>query len=130
MLNMRLEKYWVENINYTLDIDTYSSFSGKKININPELKRDIVEVDADKAIVKLSIKICKEGEVPFGVNATVCGSFICESWKQSPEGQSFIKFTSVQVLFPYLRQLISTITGASNIHAYVLPIINVFEFFK
>lgn len=130
MLNMRLQKHWVDNINYSLDINKYESCLGKTININPEFKRDIIEVDTDNAIVKLSIKITNENDAPFDVNVTICGLFECKGWKDTNEGQDFIKFTSVQVLFPYLRQIVSTITGLSNIQQYVLPIINVFDFFK
>lgn len=130
MLNFRLEKYWVEDINYKLNIDTYSSCLGKTINIDPQLKRDIVEIDDNKAIVKLSIKVDSEKESPFGMLITICGEFVCKAWKDTPEGQDFMKFTSVQVLFPYLRQIVSTVTSLSNIQPYVLPVINVFELFK
>lgn len=129
MLSLRLNKYWIENIDYVLDPEVFNT-QNLQINIVPELNRDILPVDENHAVVKLSINVKKTDKVPFGIKTTICGLFECPKWKDTEDGMSFMKITAVQVLFPYLRQSVSTITGMSNVPQYVLPIVNVAELFK
>lgn len=127
---MNMTHYWIEKSNFNLNVKTLSKNAKGPISISPDFKRDIIELDGDNAIVKISIIIKQTDSIPFDIDVVVCGSFNCERWKESDEGQSFIKYTSVQILFPYLRQAVATITGMANIPQYVLPVINVKELFK
>ena len=129
MLNMRLDKYWIENINYSLDINLYIN-RNKDITIVPEIQRQIVKVDANKAVVKLLLRVKKTDVIPFDINIAICGLFECENWENTEEGHYFVSTTSVQVLFPFLRQAVANITGMSNIAQYVLPIVNVGNLFN
>ena len=129
MLSMKLNRYWIENVDYKLNPNIFDS-KNKAVQITPELQREIVDIDDNNAIVKLSILIEQSESVPFGLKMTVCGSFECEKWKESDQGNIFIKTTSIQVLFPYLRNAVSMVTGLSNVPQYVLPIINVLDLFK
>lgn len=129
MCSMKLNRYWIEKIDYSLDIDLYEN-RNKEINIVPELKREVFDIDENNAVVKLSLVVKKTNVVPFFINIIVCGLFESSSWKESEDGQYFINTTSAQVLFPYLRQAVSTITGLSNISQYVLPIVNVNNLFN
>ena len=129
MLNMRMNRYWIENINYSLDIDLYIN-RNKEISIIPELQRLVDKVDGNKAIVKLFFRVKKTDVIPFDINVTICGLFECDNWETTQDGLYFINTTSTQILFPYLRQAISTITGMSNIAQYVLPVVNVSTLFR
>lgn len=128
MLNFSLINYWIENIDYSLDYQKFPK-GNKKINIIPRIERTILPVDDNQAIVKLHFSIKKTNEVPFGIELSICGRFYCENWPKHEEGMSFIRTTSVQILFPYLRQAVSTITGMSNIPQYLLPVVNVANLF-
>ncbi len=128
MLNFSLINYWIENIDYSLDYQKFPK-GNKKIDIIPRIERTIVPVDDNQAIVKLRFSITKTNEVPFGIELSICGTFYCENWSKHQDGMSFIRTTSVQILFPYLRQAVSTITGMSNIPQYLLPVVNVANLF-
>lgn len=130
VLKMNLKRYWMENIAFNLNSNALINLNNKAIKISPEFKREIIEVDENNAIVKITMRVSQTEEIPFNVYITVCGAFECEKWKESEDGQGFIKITTVQVLFPYLRQAVSTITGMANIPPYVLPIVNVRTLFE
>ena len=128
MLKMKMNRYWIENIEYLLDPQYLTS--NQKINLSPKIAREINNIDDNRAIVKLIFELKKENDYPFGIKITICGEFECPNWKTSDSGMYFMNSTSVQTLFPYLRQAVSTITGLSNIPQYCLPIVNVHELFS
>ena len=128
MLNFSLVNYWIEKIDYSLDYDNFPK-GNKKIDITPKIERTIMPLDDNQATVKLHFSIKKAKEVPFGIDLTICGKFNCENWAKFEDGMLFMRITSVQILFPYLRQAVSTSTGMSNIPQYLLPVVNVANLF-
>ena len=127
MLNMKMNRYWIENIEYSLD--PYFLKTNEKINLSPKIGRQIEDIDSNRALVKIVFELKKEADNPFGINIVICGEFECPNWRDSSDGIYFMNKTAIQTLFPYLRQAVSTITGLSNITQYCLPIINVNEIF-
>lgn len=124
MPKMSFKKYWIEKSNYSLNVDVLENLK-ESIHIFPEFRREIVKVDDNHATVKVNVNIQQTDIVPFSIDVTICGLFECENWENTDIGHEFIFITSVQALFPYLRQAVSTITGMSNVPQYVLPIVNV-----
>ena len=124
MPKMSFKKYWIEKSNYSLNVNVLENLK-EPIHIFPEFRREIVKVDDNHATVKLNVNIKQTEKVPFSIDVTICGLFECDDWEKTDIGREFVFITSIQTLFPYLRQAVSTITGMSNVPQYVLPIVNV-----
>jgi len=94
--------------------------------VNPTFNRKTGFVDKDTAFTELSVEIINTKEHPFPVDirVSITGFFknICIPPQQEEE---FLKLSAVQILFPYLRSIISTVTTSSMYPPIILPIIDV-----
>jgi preprotein translocase subunit SecB len=59
------------------------------------------------------------------IDLTFIGIFQFDSIDDSSELDKFLNIGAIQILFPYVRSIVSTITGASLMQPLILPIIDV-----
>jgi len=123
-----LESYNITNISIRLN-PSFQITEGP-IEINPCFGRAITKIDDNQAIITLKVEIKNEGNKPFIGEITIQGKFRCDNWENSEDGQFLIKETTSTILFPYLRQALSNVTGLLNITPYILPVVNTQSLFK
>lgn len=123
-----LKHYFISEINLRLN----SSFKPQKepISINPIFSRSINKIDDNSASVSIRVEIKDEGNKPFIGFLTIQGVFKCDNYESTEDGLYLMKTTTTMVLFPYLRQALSTATTLLNVPPYVLPVVNVSNLFE
>ena len=78
--------------------------------------------------VKISSELNKS-LVPFNTEIIISSIFELVDWEDSTRNVMAID-NATAIMFPYLRNLLSTITLNGNIPPYILPIVNVSKLFS
>ncbi|MDG0820973.1 protein-export chaperone SecB [Staphylococcus equorum] len=121
-------------INYIVDTMYYKTnpnFDAKnneKISINEEIFADIdISKEENVAIITLQAKLEEAKEVPFSFDASIVGYFEFNPEKSGGiEFKDFLKTNAIAILFPYLRSIVSELTGKSNrFPSYNMPVRNI-----
>ena len=123
-----LRQYYVSELNLKLNKDYKNT--GDLISINPVISRKIEKIDDNSVVVNIKIEVKNEGNKPFYGVIVIQGYFECKNWESTEDGKDLVMNTTSIVLFPYLRQAMSTATTLLNVPTYVLPVVNVRKLFK
>jgi preprotein translocase subunit SecB len=113
---MRLEKFSLSNHNIVGDFKLIPLYN-KQIN---KIKENEYEIK-----IELNIKNTNTNPFPMDLELLFTGHFIFDSIDDENELDKFLNIGALQILFPYVRTLVSTITGASLMMPLILPIIDV-----
>ena len=125
----RLLDFWFNDVSVNFDkLKPISKEETKKIK--QKIKREIIKVDQDNAIVKLIFTIEGDSTSPVFVNIVLCGKFECTNWESDEVSKILIRDNATTILFPYLRHAVSDVTTLVGLPPYVLPIVNVAEMFN
>ncbi|MFI3887194.1 protein-export chaperone SecB [Streptococcus parauberis] len=106
------------------------SFETDSLEVNFDIDA-VVQISENDAAVTLNCKCGDSSNVncPFEIEVSVMGIFEHKGEISKLEFESMLTTNSIAILFPYLRSLISDISGQSNIYpSYKLPLINVIQF--
>lgn len=127
MAILEFKNYIVNNISYikNKNFDRQT----REINLRPVISADFNRKD-DIIYVKLTVLIgsLEDKKIPFKVECEVTGKFKYNADKNDTKisEESIVKNNTVAILYPYIRQLISSLTQQSNEYpSYILPTINV-----
>ena len=95
-------------------------------NIKPVVKRNIGELDENHMVVELIAEIVNTEENPFPVDirVSIAGKFETEKIPKE-EVDHFLKIQAVQILFPYVRSMVTNITTNAMMSPIVLPVVDV-----
>lgn len=107
-------------------------YTNKIININPEFSRNFSIINEDSYRLTMAVNVMedkKNRNIPFFAEAVISADFNLKNW-QSEDLSIITKDNSTAILFPYLRNLLSTITMNGNIPPYTLPIMNISKLFN
>ena len=98
----------------------------RSFNIEPKITRNIVKMENDNYSVELNFSITNTEEKPFPIDlfVSMAGNFDLQTFPQEQK-EDFLNIQAVQIIFPYMRNIISTITTASFMPPLVLPIVDV-----
>ncbi len=116
-------------INSTLKTEKISlqnySIEGQ-FNVNPQYKKCISKVKENVYKAQLSVSITNTTENPFPIDLEIIfsGIFEFDQIENQKELDTFLNINAIQIIFPYIRSLVSTITGASLMQPLVLPIVD------
>jgi preprotein translocase subunit SecB len=124
--HIQLRQYVVSKIQF----DLKSTFDGKNqrgIKIDPLFRRDVTTIDPEQFQINIGCSIDCE---LFFLNLELNGIFSCKDWSSDLHLKEMIIVNTTAILFPYLRNAISSITLNANIPPYTLPVMNVVELFK
>ena len=93
---------------------------GTKFNINPKIECKVGRKDKT-LFVNLSVKINDDisSPVPFNIFASIFATFVVKNEVE----QNVFATESMEVLYPFLRAAVASITANCNIPSYVLPLI-------
>lgn len=129
-ISLQLKRYIVNHIYFELN-DSFNAAESKELRILPNFQRAVTKLNANDAIIKLSVKIDNSDKsLPFALNVTVSGLFSMENWFDEPQRRQIMEQSSVTILYPYLRALVNTLTANANIPPYSLPLLNIADLFN
>ena len=126
---LKMKRYWISESHFSINPSFFNKV-GATANIEPELSQRIKKIDENNVEVEITVKISKNETSPFDILVSINGFFECPDWENDKKQNDLLIFTSLQTLYPYLRQAVSTLTGTANIAPYILPLINVYDFIK
>ncbi|MGV3043501.1 protein-export chaperone SecB [Staphylococcus rostri] len=121
-------------INYVVDTMHYRTNpefdieNNKDITIDEDIDAHINIIDDEEtAIITLRAKLDEKENVPFSFEVSIVGYF--EFDEEESDGIDFkdlLKTNAVAILFPYLRAIVSELTGKSNrFPNYNMPVRNI-----
>lgn len=127
MVVLEFKNYIVNNMSYIKNKDFDRKM--RKINLKPIISADFNRKD-NIIYVKLTVLIgsLDDKKIPFKVECEVTGKFKYNADKNDTKisEEAIVKNNTVAILYPYIRQLISSLTQQSNEYpSYILPTINV-----
>ncbi|MFY0930570.1 protein-export chaperone SecB [Lactobacillus paragasseri] len=132
MAILEFKNYIVNNMSYIKNKNF--DRQDNEINLKPIISADFNRKD-DTIDVKLTVLIgsLEDKKMPFKIECEVVGEFKYNADKNDTKisEEAIIKNNTVAILYPYIRQLISSLTQQSNEYpSYILPTINVTKVLK
>lgn|GEM_PF-3059439 len=120
-----VKDYFVNNIQFRMNTE-FDFHTPHRMTVEPVYGRNVVGVDEDTVRVELSIAIRELGTaLPFTLDATVSVTIKSTAWQATPARKTFIGDTGVTILYPYLRALVTSVTGNMNYLPYTPPFMNI-----
>ena len=100
-------------------------------NIKPQIQRKIGKSNVEEGmyIVELKAEFHNTPEDPFPIEliASVSGVFVIKDEEEN-KANEFLKKQGFQMVFPYLRSLVSSITATAMMPPILLPIVYADQF--
>ena len=101
-----------------------------KFNLTPMITRNINVIDDTHSAVELILEIINSEDNPFPVNIRVSLTGIFDiSGLPTETVDNFLKVQAVQILYPYIRTMVTSITSSSLMPPIILPVIDVKNLF-
>lgn len=101
-----------------------------EFTINPVFSRKIQMLLDHIGAMELTVKIENSADTPFPVDIWVSVTGIFNLSQLPPEQhEKFLKITAVQIVFPYIRTIVSNMTVNALMPPIVLPVIDVRNLF-
>jgi len=127
-VRMKLAAYTVDKMSFMLN-KSFRAEKGEKITIKPIFNREITKVNEQRFILTLSVSLANlERDIPFYLDVQISGVFDVEDW-ENQQTQKFIIANTSQILYPYLRSIVTTMTANAHVPPYHLPIANTEQIF-
>lgn len=129
---LKFNGYNVEKLNY---IRSNLMNENKKdvVNLSPQImfKIALKKDDPLRSNILIGVRLGYENtnSLPFKVEAVVKGYFELET-EESNDINSIYKFylqNGTAILYPYLRAIVTTLTGTGNYQAIILPTVNFYK---
>lgn len=104
--------------------------SGKEFIVNPLFYRRIGKTD-DSFFTELKVEILNKEENPFPIDLslTIMGVFRFSGEIEQKNIENFLNIQAVQILFPYLRTMVTNLTSSILMTPLILPIVDVAKLF-
>lgn len=120
--------YKVERMHF--DLNRSFVCENDTIELNPIFTRKLTKVDESSFMIQLGVKIDNVGNLlPFGCEIVLSGRFSLHEWQEINKN-IYVLNNTCAILFPYLRNVLFTVTMNANVPPYVLPVMNVVHLFK
>lgn len=119
--NYHVEELYFENHPLKEEKNEYELF--------PHFDREFIDLGNDNYDVKLSIEIVptEEHPMPFHLRVIIVGHFTyCDHGEKvnSDIKNQILHKNTVSILFPFLRQIVASLTSNANVATLMLPIMN------
>lgn len=107
---------------------------GKGFSVKPVFSKKITNCGDGvfDVCIKVEIKNTEENPFPFDLLAAISLVSTFSNVDDVPEQelQNYLNVTSVQLLFPYLRSIVTNLTTSGMVNPLVLPVIDVNAFLQ
>ena len=103
-----------------------------KFNLKPQITRKTGKVNKNVFYTSLILKIESTEEYPFPVDIFVDfrGFFKFENIDNEENITEFLKFQAVDIMYPYLRSIVTNLTTTAMLPPIILPIIDTSKLFN
>ncbi len=112
------------------------TFKNNKIKLGnykllPNLKREVGKVKDSTYFTRLTLNITNTPENPFPVDARIIfvGIFTFENIDNEANVFDFLKIQAVEIMYPYLRSLLSSLTINAFMPPIILPVVDIPKIF-
>ncbi|MGN9160307.1 protein-export chaperone SecB [Clostridium sulfidigenes] len=128
---LKFNGYNVEKFNYIRN-NSKDTNSNEPVSLSPQIMFKIVlkKDNPLKSNVLIGVRLgYEDNALPFKVEAVVRGYFELEG-EETTELDSIYKFylqNGTAILYPYLRAIVTTLTGTGNYQAIILPTVNFYK---
>ena len=100
-----------------------------EFQLHPNFNHELIDLGDNKYDVKLSIEIRPEDDqpMPFQLRVIIVGHFTYIDDATNPDlntKKQVLQNNTVSILFPFLRQIVATLTNSANVATLMLPIMN------
>jgi len=130
MSAIKFLNYNVREINFIKN----DQFKVDKINLDMKFFKNCTYLDQNKVRLNLSVKIFEDAvskNYPFDLSLVVSGLFEYNNLDiEDDEARDVLEDKLLEVLFPYVRSVVSSITMTTNLPPLLLPTINIKNFIK
>jgi len=102
-----------------------------KFQLNTKITRNIGKISENVFFTQLSVEIKNEDNFKFPINLSVVikGIFDFEEAMNELEVNAFLKHQAVNILYPYIRSMVTSTTTNAMMAPVVLPIIDAIHLF-
>ncbi|MGI6392285.1 MAG: protein-export chaperone SecB [Candidatus Izemoplasmatales bacterium] len=102
-----------------------------EFKLKPMLSREIKKLNMNVYFTRLNLKIENSRENPFPINLSISlrGVFEFDDIFDESEVTSFLRKEAVEILYPYLRTLVTNVTTMALMPPIVLPIVDIAKLF-
>lgn len=124
-------KYSLKSIETELFNLKKGSLTNKEYNVLPSLGKNIQQRDENTYELRLSFSMKNEENniLPLEIELIIKGVFMVENYSEE-ELNLFLNTNAIQILFPYLRGILSTTMSALMIQPIYLPLMDVRDIFS
>lgn len=128
---LKFNGYNVEKLNYNKN-NSKDMNSSETVSLTPQImfKIALKENNPLRANVLIGVRLGYGNNVlPFKVEAVIKGHFELEG-EEDTELENIYKFylqNGTAILYPYLRAIVTTLTGTGNYQAIILPTVNFYK---
>jgi preprotein translocase subunit SecB len=104
---------------------------GKNFKLQPKISRKTGKIRENVFFTGLSLEVKSTDEQPFPINVFIDfkGVFQFKPEDNHEEILNFLKTEAVQIMFPYLRNILTSLTTTAMLPPIILPIIDVNKLF-
>lgn len=95
-------------------------------DVTPIFKKNITKIDDENFDVKLMFTLRKEEDkiTPFDLELIIVGEYELKSYSEE-ELNAFLNVNAIQILFPYLRSMLSSAMASLMINPIIIPVMDV-----
>ena len=87
-----------------------------------------IEDNVYELTLNFSVLNSKDSPFPIDFNASVVGTFTFDSNSDEVKVERFMNLPAVQIIFPHLRAVVSSVTASSYMQPLLLPLSDVTKF--
>jgi len=122
-LALSFKRYLVNSIDFKYNPE----YTGAKANMDIDFGHSIAvrNNEAQVSVKCVLFRKAKKEEKPFHLEVQMTGIFQFQTELEGEELKNILKQQAINILFPYLRTLISNITVNAGLPPVILPLINV-----
>ncbi len=122
-LALKFKRYLVNSIDFQYNPE----YTGVKANMDIDFGHSIAvrNNEAQVSVKCVLFRKAKKEEKPFHLAVQMTGIFQFQTEIQGDELNNILKQQAINILFPYLRALISNITVNAGLPPVILPLINI-----
>lgn len=123
---LQFKNYTVEKLHFE---STPVETDQHEFQLHPRFNRDLIDLGDNNYDVKLSVEIVstEKHPMPFELNVEIVGHFTYDDDAEvsTPEiKEEVLRRNTISALFPFLRQIVATLTTTANVATLMLPIMN------
>jgi preprotein translocase subunit SecB len=125
--DLKVVKMYVRHFNYMFNQQDFpKDVQDLK---SPAILHHFEKIDQNTAKVEIRVIFQIKGQPSYFLDVAVGGIFSCPNFEKDAKRESFMKNTTIAILYPYLRSTALSLSGIAEMPQALLPIINTYNAF-